>query len=197
VARILAPARRRGAAEAERAFVRHFLAGKPGVRFNAAQSVLAAGYRMGRRSAHVQGARLLSRASVQRLIESAHRRQDIFADAVIAEWRRLAFSDLRELLTVDADGEVHVHPSAEWPEDAARALGEITEHKTTRTTTRRTRAVGKPGEPGYVPEGEVSTKTVGGTSGIHPRGRRDGRRVPGDGRARSGAQWDCGCGRPT
>ena len=158
MAKKLAPVRRRGAAEAERAFVRHFLAGKPGVRFNAAQSVLAAGYRMRPHSAHVQGARLLSRASVVALMEQARRRQDISVDAVLEEWRRLAFSDLRDAAAWDAGG-VRIKPSAELADDAARALEEVAEHTTRRITTRRTKAHGKPGEPGYVPEGEVETVT--------------------------------------
>ena len=40
-------------------------------------------------------------------------------------------------------------------------------------------------------------KAAGGPPGVHPHGRRDGRRIPGDRRARPGAQRDCGRGRHT
>lgn len=151
--------RRRGSSEAERAFVKHFLTGQPGVRFNASQAVLAAGYRMTPHSAHVHGCKLLSRPSVQQLLESARRRADVTVDDVLQEWKRIAFSDLREAATWDEDG-LRLIPSAALADDAAHALSEVIEHRTTRTTTRRTAPVGTPGTPGYVPPGEIETVTV-------------------------------------
>lgn len=40
-----------------------------------------------------------------------------------------------------------------------RALEEVSTHTTRRVTTRRTPAHGKPGDPGYIPAGEVETIT--------------------------------------
>jgi hypothetical protein len=75
------------------------------------------------------------------------------------EWWRLAFSDLRDFVSWDESG-LRLKPSDALEDDTAPALSEVIEHRTTRTTTRRTAAVGKPGEPGYVPPGEVTTETV-------------------------------------
>jgi len=65
-------------------------------------------------------------ALVQQLREKAIERAEIDAEKVIREWGRLGFSDIRDVVEVTARG-VRVRPSAEWPEDAARAVMEVSE----------------------------------------------------------------------
>ena len=61
---------------------------------------------------------------------------------MLNEWRRLAFSDLRDVADWDESG-VRVIPKAEPTDDAARSLDEIVEHRTRRITTRRTKDGGE------------------------------------------------------
>ncbi len=136
--------------------VSHYLAGRSGVRGNGTQAAIAAGYAP--RSAAVQAHALLRRPRIQQALAARCAKADITADRVLEKLRRVAFSDMGDVADWNADG-VRVIPHDQLSEDARRTLDEIVEHTTRRITTRRTKAHGKPGEPGFVPEGEVETVT--------------------------------------
>ena len=140
----------------EAAFVRHYLAGRSGVRGNGTQAAIAAGYAP--RSAGVQAHALLKRPKIQRAVAARCARADITVDRVLEELRRVAFSDMGDVATWGPEG-VELKASAELPDDVAPAVADVIEHRTRRVTTRATPAVGQPGEPSYQPPGEVTTVT--------------------------------------
>ncbi len=140
----------------ERAFVQHFLAGRPGIRGNASRAYIAAGYAP--KAAYSGASELLRKPRIQDAIAAYLRKADLTVDRVLEELRRVAFSDMGDVATWGPEGVV-LKASAELPDDVAPAVADVIEHRTTRTTTRITPAVGEPGEPSYQPPGEVRTVT--------------------------------------
>ena len=138
------------------AFVRHFLAGPPGVRGNASQAYIAAGYAP--KAAYSGASELLRKPRIQDAIAAYLRKADLTVDRVLEELRRVAFSDMGDVATWGPEGVV-LKLSSELPDDVAPAVADVIEHRTRRVTTRATPAVGKPGEPSYQPPGEVTTVT--------------------------------------
>ena len=119
--------------------------------------------------------------------ERALRRADVAVADVLNECRRLAFSDKRDVVEWDHDG-LQVKPSAELSDDAARAISEIEDHATTRVTMWRTKAVGTPGEPGYVSEGEIDQDGGPASEGEAPRQAFERPREPPSAH-RNGNEW--------
>jgi phage terminase small subunit len=140
----------------EQAFVRHFLAGQSGVRGNATQAYVAAGYAP--KAAYSGASELLRKPRIQEAIAAYLRKADLTVGRVLEELRRVAFADMWNFGEWGPGGVV-MKASAELDDDVAPAVADVIERRTTRTTTRAMRAVGKPGEPGYVPEAEVKTIT--------------------------------------
>lgn len=95
---------------------------------NGAQAAIRAGYAP--RYADRQASDLLGNPRVQAAVEAGRRRladkADIEALDVVREWARLGTSDIRDLVEVKG-GAVVVKPSAEWSDNAARAVVEVTE----------------------------------------------------------------------
>lgn len=110
----------------EAAFVKAFLSGR--TRGNAMQSAIAAGYSS--KGANVAAARLFHRATVQKAIAKHMQADDVTVERWLAEVRRIAFSDVRDVVTWDESG-VQIKASAELSDDAARMVAEVTEETRT------------------------------------------------------------------
>ena len=134
----------------------HFLAGPPGVRGNASRAYIAAGYAP--KAAYSGASELLRKPRIQDAIAAYLRKADLTVDRVLEELRRVAFSDMGDVATWGPEGVV-LKASAELPDDVTPAVADVIEDRMTRTTTRVTPAVGRPGEPSYQPPGEVTTVT--------------------------------------
>jgi len=109
------------------AFVRHYVAGDDGVRGNAAQAAIAAGFSKG--SAHVRGHRLLNRPAVAIEIAGWRAEAEEAAGIRLIGWMELAPEAQRWLIRI-MRGLVH-HKAAEPMRRAAalvleRALGKVT-----------------------------------------------------------------------
>ena len=113
------------------------------VDFNGKQAAIRAGYSP--RSAKVTAARLLTNANLQSLIrekvEKHAERAEITTDRIFEEYGRLAFSDLRDVVSWSRFG-VALKDSGALSEEAAATVREVTESVTDRedggTTVRRT-----------------------------------------------------------
>jgi len=103
-------------------FVKEYL-----VDLNATQAAIRAGY--SKRTAGVQGPRLLGNVSVRKMIQEGLERQALQADkdaqAVIKELERLAFANMLDFIQVGADGSANLDLSRLTREQAA-AIQEIT-----------------------------------------------------------------------
>jgi phage terminase small subunit len=123
----IAEARERRALR-HRQFVHSYVAGPPGVRGNATQAAIAAGYRPA--TARQQGSRLLTKAyivaAMKRSVARSLARQNVTADRVISELAAIALHDPREYLTWGPEG-VTLKASGELAHAAAvESVGEFT-----------------------------------------------------------------------
>lgn len=88
---------------------------------NATQAAIRAGYSPN--TANEQGARLLTKVSVQTEIQSAiearSRRTEITADKVLAELAKIAFANMQDYMTVNSDGSAYMDLSSLTREQAA------------------------------------------------------------------------------
>lgn len=109
--------------EKQARFVEEYL-----VSLNASQAALRSGYSA--KTAYSQGQRLLKNAEVQARIEEAQReaakRLEITKERVLREYARIAFSDLRNVLTWGPDG-IALRDSGEVDADIAATVAEITQ----------------------------------------------------------------------
>jgi phage terminase small subunit len=113
----------------EAAFVRHLLAGKPGVRGIASKAYAVAGYT---RKAAGQGAsELLRKPRIQRALARYHARAGITVARVLEELRRIAFSDMREIATWGGADGVKLLESRALSDDAAACIAEVVDHSKT------------------------------------------------------------------
>lgn len=108
----------------QREFVRHYVSGADGVRGNATQSAIAAGYAA--KHAHVNGPALMANHNIKAAVIEAHRRADAAAIARLRDWKTLA-PEAQDRLLALARGKipVNVDPAAGNPmhdrDDAAVA----------------------------------------------------------------------------
>jgi len=98
---------------------------------NATQAAIRAGY--SKKTAFVQGSRLLRNAKVKRLIKKAierrSKRTEVTADKVIKEFARVGFSDLRDFAAWGPTG-VKLLESSGLTEDQAASVAEVSESVT-------------------------------------------------------------------
>lgn len=110
----------------QRRFVEEYL-----IDLNGTQAAIRAGYSA--RTANEQAARLLANVSIMSEVRVAmakrSQRVGITQDEVLREYRRLALSDMRRLMTWDADG-VSLKHSSELTDDEAACVAEVSETKT-------------------------------------------------------------------
>lgn len=96
---------------------------------NATQAAIRAGY--SERTAGQQGFDLLKKPEIQTEItkrgERAADRLEVTVDRVLREYARIAFSDMRRFAAVEG-GEVQIKPSAEWTDDDAAAVAEVSQN---------------------------------------------------------------------
>ncbi|MFE4201110.1 terminase small subunit [Aneurinibacillus aneurinilyticus] len=111
-------------------FVQEYL-----IDLNATQAAIRAGYSPD--TAHVQGPRLLGNVRVQQAIESAmqarEKRTGITADKVLEQIAKIAFVDLRDIVTWD-EGKIVIRPSEEID---GTVLAEISETVSESGTVRK------------------------------------------------------------
>ena len=109
------------------------------VDLNAKQAAIRAGY--SKKTAEVQGSRLLSNAKVAEVVQAGRdkrsKRAELTQDMVIAEMRRIGFSDIRKLvswgerpISEDMDEDARVYPvelvsSENIDDDTAAAISEV------------------------------------------------------------------------
>ena len=107
------------------AFVREFTKDR-----NGKQAAIRAGY--SRNGAEVTGHRLLTNPNVRRKIDAFEAelsdRARVSVDRVVEEYRRIAFSDIREVVSIRA-GKIVVSDTTSLTPDAAAAISEISETK--------------------------------------------------------------------
>jgi phage terminase small subunit len=126
----MAKSRRATLSIREAAFVRHLLAGKPGVRGIALRASIAAGY-----SARAAGScshELLKKPGIQAAIAAYHARADITVDRVLEEFRRIAFSDMRDIASWGGQDGVKLKQSDTLSDEAAAAISEVVDHSKSR-----------------------------------------------------------------
>jgi phage terminase small subunit len=113
----------------ERLFVQHYLGGLPGIRGNATQASLAAGYapKAARSSASV----LLRKPRIEAAIEAHFAKADITVARVLEELRRIAFSDLRQVATWGGADGVRLLTSDTLTDEAAACIAEVVDHSKT------------------------------------------------------------------
>jgi len=107
-------------------FVREYL-----VVLNAAAAYRKAGYRCKTdRVAEAGGSRLLRNVKVAAAVKAEQERlataSHVTAQEIVAELKLLGFSDLRAFQTTTKKG-VQIKPSTKWPEEAGRAVQEISQ----------------------------------------------------------------------
>lgn len=107
----------------QRLFVAEYLIDR-----NAARAAAAAGY--SERTARAIGAENLTKPNIAAAIQARSQALTDEAEATqertLRELVRLAFSDLRDVVSWDAEGNLTFKPSDELSEDAARAISKIT-----------------------------------------------------------------------
>ena len=100
------------------------------VDLNATQAAIRAGY--SQRSAQQMGAENLSKPVIQQALRSEldlrSKRTAITADAVLTEFGRIAFADIRDVVEFGG-GTVTIKSSSELPKEVAAALAEISQTK--------------------------------------------------------------------
>lgn len=110
----------------QRLFVAEYL-----VDLNATQAAIRAGY--SRKTAFSIGVENLKKPLVQNAIHAAlkdrEKRTQVTQDKVIAEIAKVAFGDMREVMSWGPDG-VRLKPSSEIPDDAAAFVAEVSETTT-------------------------------------------------------------------
>ena len=109
------------------------------VDLNATEAAIRAGY--SRKTAYAQGSRLLRNAEVAPAVKAAQEeraaRTRVNADRVVQELARIAFADIREVISWSASGVVTVKPSAEMTPEQAGALAEVQDVATANGRTLR------------------------------------------------------------
>jgi len=110
--------------------------------FSAREAALAAGYSP--KTAENQGCQLLINPKVRPILAEEIKKRiekaEISSQMVLRELARVAFSDIRDVMSWGATGGVKIKPSDELEEGAARAIESVTETITTTesgTTIRR------------------------------------------------------------
>lgn len=97
--------------------------------FNVSEAALKAGYSP--KSAMSQGVQLLSNPKVRPLIAAEIRKRieqaELNSQMILRELARIAFSDIRDVMSWGASGEVRIKPSDELEEGVARAIESVTE----------------------------------------------------------------------
>ena len=127
-----------------RKFVRAFLAGPEGVRDNAAQSAIAAGYKPGNAvSASVQGARMANHPLVREMIARHLEREGITTQRVVHELASVALAKLSDVTEWDSDGVRVLKASRLLDEDTLAAVQEVESLRTVE----------------HAPDGTMQTKT--------------------------------------
>jgi phage terminase small subunit len=124
----------------QRRFVEEFL-----VSMNATDAARRAGYSA--RSANKLGPRLLGQPAVaaaivagrQRLTEKA----EASAERVVSEYARIAFADIRRVITWSRSGVVTIKPSDELSDDDAAVIAEVTDQATANGRTVRVKLADK------------------------------------------------------
>ena len=97
------------------------------VDLNATQAAIRAGY--SERTAKVIASENLTKPNIQQAL--VKRRDEVFANVttpemIMKEFARIGFSDIRDYMSWNQDG-VRFKPSDEIPQDAARAISEVSE----------------------------------------------------------------------
>jgi len=110
--------------------------------FSAREAALAAGYSP--KTAENQGCQLLINPNVRPILAEEIKKRiekaEISSQMILRELARVAFSDIRDVMSWGATGGVKIKPSDELEEGAARAIESVTETITTTesgTTIRR------------------------------------------------------------
>lgn len=97
---------------------------------NATQAAIRAGY--SEKTAGQIGERLLRNVEIAEALsakaEKKLGRLEVTTERIIAEYAKLAFADIRDIIRVNGNG-VTVNDSQEWPEHAAGAVAEVSETK--------------------------------------------------------------------
>lgn len=111
-----------GLTELQARFVQEY----PACDFNATEAATRAGY--SEKTAHAQASRLLKNVKVQaalsEYLEKLTDRTEIRAEDALEEYRRIAFSSLRDVLRWGPDG-VELRDSEDLPDEVAAAVREV------------------------------------------------------------------------
>ena len=90
------------------------------VDFNATQAAIRAGYSP--KTANEQASRLLANVSIQAFVRELQQKlsekTEITKDKIVAEYAKLAFFDIRKILTVDGG----LKPTSDWDDETAAAI---------------------------------------------------------------------------
>lgn len=114
----------------DRKFVRAYLTGPDGVRGNAARSAQAAGSKATSTvSLQVQGAKVLAKPNVQRLIQRALDRYNVETERLVGELVAVALTPLRDIVEWDKNG-VKVKDSRLLTDAEAAAIQEVEQEET-------------------------------------------------------------------
>lgn len=99
-----------GLTEKKKRFVREYL-----IDFNATRAAKDSGY--SEKTAYSQGQRLLKdvviRAAIDAAIAEGNKELDVTRERVIAQLAKIAFSDLKDVVTWTDDGKISIRPSGE------------------------------------------------------------------------------------
>lgn len=97
--------------------------------FNAAQAALKAGYAP--KYADSQGRQLVTNPAVKAMLAEEIKKRiekaDITSQMILRELARIAFSDIRDVMSWGESGGIKLKPSTDLDEGAARAIESITE----------------------------------------------------------------------
>lgn len=118
----------------QRAFLKHYLSGPPGVRGNGAQSALLAGY--SEKAAREQASELLTYPHIKAAVDRHVARLNITTERVLSEIAKIAFADMREIASWGPHG-VTFKPSEDLDEAASAAIAEVSETVTEAGTSVR------------------------------------------------------------
>jgi len=113
---------------------------------NATQAAIRAGY--SKKSSYSMGQRLLKNVEVKYLIDQLlskrEKRLDIKADNVLREIARLAFSDIKDVVSWDKEGQVTLSPSDDLSPDVSACISEITQTVVNGKSTLKVKMHSKP-----------------------------------------------------
>lgn len=94
---------------------------------DATKAAVRAGYSP--KTAHSQGHRLLKdpviNAAIQQAMKERARRVELKADDVIEELRRIAFTNMSDVVSINESGATFLKNSESWPEDSKSAVAEV------------------------------------------------------------------------